>query len=164
MKTLILLQGKKKNKTEVQLLPWLGPWARVTSAHDRCPKGRNCISTGFCFIYTLNLAHTLWHGQNWAVRARPRIADSRDLHVSYHQSLRGSLLANKNFIYTIPVGASLVAQWLRIRLPMQGTRVQALVREDPTCRGATRPVSHNYGDCMSQILKPTCHIYWSPRA
>ena len=41
-------------------------------------------------------------------------------------------------------GASLVAQWLRICLPMQGTRVQALVWEDPTCRGATRPVSHNY--------------------
>ena len=40
--------------------------------------------------------------------------------------------------------ASLVAQWLRICLPMQGTRVQALVWEDPTCRGATRPVSHNY--------------------
>ena len=41
-------------------------------------------------------------------------------------------------------GASLVAQWLRIRLPMQGTRVRALVREDPTCRGATKPVRHNY--------------------
>ena len=41
-------------------------------------------------------------------------------------------------------GASLVAQWLRICLPMQGTRVRALVQEDPTCRGATRPVSHNY--------------------
>ncbi|KAJ8793328.1 hypothetical protein J1605_000323 [Eschrichtius robustus] len=40
-------------------------------------------------------------------------------------------------------GASLVAQWLRICLPMQGTRVRALVWEDPTCRGATRPVSHN---------------------
>ena len=40
--------------------------------------------------------------------------------------------------------ASLVAQWLRICLPMQGTRVRALVWEDPTCCGATRPVSHNY--------------------
>ena len=40
--------------------------------------------------------------------------------------------------------ASLVAQWLRICLPIQGTRVRALVWEDPTCRGATRPVSHNY--------------------
>ena len=42
------------------------------------------------------------------------------------------------------VGASLVAQWLRIRLPVQGTRVQALGREAPTCRGATKPVRHNY--------------------
>ena len=41
-------------------------------------------------------------------------------------------------------GASLVAQWLRIRLPMQGTRVRALVREDPTCCGATKPVRHSY--------------------
>ena len=40
--------------------------------------------------------------------------------------------------------ASLVAQWLRIRLPMQGTPVRALVREDPTCRGAPKPVRHNY--------------------
>ena len=44
----------------------------------------------------------------------------------------------------IEVGASLVAQWLRIRLPMQGTQVQALVQEDPTCHGATKPVCHNY--------------------
>ena len=36
------------------------------------------------------------------------------------------------------IRASLVAQWLRICLPMQGTRVRALVWEDPTCRGATK--------------------------
>ena len=40
--------------------------------------------------------------------------------------------------------ASLVAQWLRIHLPMQGTRVRALAWEDPTCHGATKPVHHNY--------------------
>ena len=44
----------------------------------------------------------------------------------------------------IIIGTSLVAQWLRIRLLMQGTRVQALVQEDPTCHGATKSVSHNY--------------------
>ena len=38
--------------------------------------------------------------------------------------------------------ASLAAQWLRICLPLRGTRVRALVWEDPTCREATRPVSH----------------------
>ena len=39
--------------------------------------------------------------------------------------------------------ASLVAQWLGVCLLMQGTRVRALVWEDPTCHGAAGPVSHN---------------------
>ena len=39
---------------------------------------------------------------------------------------------------------SLVVQWLRICLPMQGTQVQSLVWEDPSCRGATKPVGHSY--------------------
>ena len=51
---------------------------------------------------------------------------------------------------------------LRICLPMQGTRVWALVWEDPTCRGATRPtkpVSYNYwarasGACAPQQERP----------
>ena len=50
--------------------------------------------------------------------------------------------------------ASLVAQWLRIRLPMQGTWVRAPVREDPTWRGAARPVSHNYWACASGACAP----------
>ena len=40
--------------------------------------------------------------------------------------------------------ASLVAQWLRIRLLIQGTRVPSQVWEDPTCRGASKPMRHNY--------------------
>ena len=52
------------------------------------------------------------------------------------------------------LGASLVAQWLRICLPMQGTRVRALVWEDPACRGATKPVSHNYWACASGPCAP----------
>ena len=56
--------------------------------------------------------------------------------------LRQDYILQKSFPRT-----SLVAQWLRIRLPMQGTQVRALVREDPTCRGATKPV-------VPQLLKP----------
>ena len=41
----------------------------------------------------------------------------------------------------------------RIHLPMQGTQVQALVQEDPTCRGATKPM-HNYWACEPQLLSP----------
>ena len=52
--------------------------------------------------------------------------------------------------------ASLVVQWLRIRPPKQGTRVRALVWEDPTCRGATKPTRHNYRACA---LEPGSHSY-----
>ena len=41
---------------------------------------------------------------------------------------------------------------------MQGTRVQALVREDSTCRGTTKPKRHNYWACA---LEPTSHNYWA---
>ena len=55
-------------------------------------------------------------------------------------------------------GTSLVVQWLRIHLPMQGTQVWALVWEDPTYRGATKPVRHNYWACA---LQPVSHNYWA---
>ena len=51
-------------------------------------------------------------------------------------------------------GASLVAQWLGICLPMQGTRVRALVWEDPTWRGVTKPVNHNYWACATGACAP----------
>ena len=40
-----------------------------------------------------------------------------------------------------------MVQWLRIRLPMQGTWVQSLVWEDPTCLGATEP------ECLELVLR-----------
>ena len=67
--------------------------------------------------------------------------------------LEAAILENGNRAKkTSSLRTSLVAQWLRICLPMQGTRVQALVREDPTCRGATKPVRHNYWSL--HVLEP----------
>ena len=43
-------------------------------------------------------------------------------------------------VLKIGTGTSLVSKWLRIHLPTQGTQVQSLVQEDPTCLGATKPV------------------------
>ena len=54
------------------------------------------------------------------------------------------LIQMHKILFKLYVGVSLVVQWLRICLPMQGTQVRALVREDPTCCGATKPVRHNY--------------------
>ena len=60
----------------------------------------------------------------------------RNLKQKYYMNLVSFL---KNII-----GTSLMAQWLRIRLPMQGTWVRALVQEDLTCCGATKPMRYNY--------------------
>ena len=42
------------------------------------------------------------------------------------------------------VETSLVVQWLRICLPVQGTWIQSLVQEDATYLGESKPVRHNY--------------------
>ena len=38
---------------------------------------------------------------------------------------------------------------------MQGTGVQSLVWEDPTCYGAMKPWYHNYQACVLQLMQPT---------
>ena len=50
--------------------------------------------------------------------------------------------------------ASLVVQWLRIRLPMQGTQVRALVWEDPTCHGAARAHAPQLLNLCSRAHEP----------
>ena len=71
------------------------------------------------------------------------------LHISSGPSPRAATLGYKDI-----TGASLVVQWIRIRLPMQRTWVWALVQEDPTCHGATKPVRHNYWACIRACKLP----------
>ena len=52
-------------------------------------------------------------------------------------------------------GTSLVAQWIGIHLPMQGTGVQSLIQEDSTCLEAAEPV---------QLLKPTQPVLYKERS
>ena len=80
------------------------------------------------------------NGRIWKLSFLFEMALLRDCHAFLKEKLK--------------VRASLVAQWLRICLPIQGTQVQALVWEDPTCHGATKPVCHNYWTCA---LEPASH-------
>ncbi|CAI9178500.1 unnamed protein product [Rangifer tarandus platyrhynchus] len=57
---------------------------------------------------------------------------------------------------------SLMVPRLRIHLPVQGTRGRSLVREYPTCLGATKPRQNNYGAQVPQPLRPTRHSDESP--
>ena len=83
------------------------------------------------------------------------------------QSLCSSLLLSLScfmstmqikYEYKTTIWDFLVVQWLRIRLPMQGTQVRSLVREDPTCHEATKPVCYSY---WAWALEATNHNYWA---
>ena len=51
--------------------------------------------------------------------------------------------------------ASLVVQWLRIRLPRPRTQVQSPVWEDPIYHGATKPTCRNYCNLCSAAREAT---------
>ena len=51
---------------------------------------------------------------------------------------------------------SLVVEWIRIYLPMQGTWVRSLVLKDSTCCRATKPLSHNFWAHVLQLPNLAC--------
>ena len=59
--------------------------------------------------------------------------------------------------------ASLVAQWLRSHLVMQGTLLQSLVQEDPTCCGVAEPVATS-GEPVLESPGATATEAHAPRA
>ena len=100
----------------------------------------------------------IYKRQKWLKLTQEKIENLKPLYLLKKLNSQLNLLTRKLIspddatgeVYQIgKEGTSLVAQWLRIHLPMRGTRVWALVREDPTCCGAAGPV---------------CHSSWSPRA
>ena len=98
-----------------------------------------CHDKGLGLEGTLQFIKSLFYGwENWDPENLRQLTKSQSFH-----SLKNQW-----------EGASLVAQLLRICLPMQGTRVRALAWEDPTCRGAAGPVSHNYWACASGACAP----------
>ena len=99
----------------------------------------------------------------YVYRARQRFISPPWLVLSTGRGCRSLYIKHTivNFSLIQQGRTSLVVQWLRILLPAQGTRVQALVQEDPTCCRATKSVCHNYWACA---LEPVSHNYWSPHA
>ena len=95
----------------------------------------------------------------WGERAKLKWFISCYLQVDGQWTIVGEKGRHERSIRNDGCRTSLVAQWLRIHLPMQETRVRALVWEDPTCRGATKPMRHNYWACS---LERVSHKYWSP--
>ena len=109
------------------------------------------VTGTYISIITLNVnglnATTKRHRlAEWIQKQDPYICCLQETHFrprdTYRQKVRGwKKIFHANGNQKKAGGASLVAQWLRVCLLMQGTRVWALVWEDPTCHGATGPVS-----------------------
>ena len=104
----------------------------------------------FANVIKLREGHT---GLGWALNPMTAVLSTRRGKFEHRDTLRESHVRMEAQIgvmcltsLNVPLRiarASLVAQWLRICLLMQGTRVRVLVWEIPTCLGATGPVSHN---------------------
>ena len=59
------------------------------------------------------------------------------------------------------LGTSLVVQWSRIHLPMQGTSIWSLVWDDATCFEAAKPTCHNDRTQVLQLAKATYPRAWA---
>ena len=113
----------------------------------------NPFNDGEGYESTINRIYRLVcsYRMQWNLVSRARVGLRVPLSLLFSEQVFLNSIHLRNYDYW----TSLVVQWLRIRLPMQGTRVRALVQEDPTCRGATKPVCHNYWAHVPQLLKPT---------
>ena len=134
--------------TSVSADKWL--WTRSTMETGRPVPFRNTEPgpPTSCLAFLSSLY--IWEAQRVSAEVK---------HDPISHRTESLIYSNLKLISKPPLGfPGVVAQWLRIRLPMQGTRVQALVQEDPTCRGATKPVRHNYWACA---LEPASHNYWA---
>ena len=116
---------KKRRRISGQILkslrfPWGFSWLRSISDH---------IFKKWSFTFYFNQCCPLWnHSVHKYVWASTNVPD-----------IMRSIVMYKSQCWT-----PLMAHWLRVRLPMEGTRVQSLVWEHPTCCKATKPVHHNY--------------------
>ena len=115
-----------------------------------------CFSTNYSFILILACPLYRWDSLGFSITESSPLSDITQSRANPHFLRSSPKLPNQN----LNPGASLVVQWLGVRLPMWGTRVRALVWEDPTCRGATRPVRHNYWACASGACAPQQERPW----
>ena len=115
-------------------LHYCRPHFQCVRIPPKLPLGRYIQSLLFCLVI-FNQRKSLWFGTN-------------------SNLLKQNLNIFSLLKYFICFGTSLVAQRLRIRLPMQRAWVWTLVWKDPTCCGATKPVCHNYWACALRACQP----------
>ena len=134
--------------THSSILAWRIPWTIHSQSQTWLSNLHFTLLNNFALwaafmFYSMGLFHNL--------RIQLKKSDSviyslRKVTLPLQPSL-SSLVTWQYVLKKALCGTSLVVQWLRIHLPMQGTRVWSLVREDSTWRGATKPVSTTSQPC-----------------
>ena len=132
----------------------VGDHAQLTSYHVNCAEDIGKMDPLYVLIEKIRIVKYV-HTLDPATSTRYPLLRNSHMHVHKDKSSGVPCSPVCNMIKRNDL-ASLVARWLRICLPMQGKRVRALVREDPTCCRATKPVRHNYCACA---LEPASHNY-----
>ena len=86
-------------------------------------------------------------------------------HYKQHSCIKYYTLANHSLGYFLTTktmtskGSHRTSQWMKVHVPVQGTWVQSLVWEDPTCLGATKRVHHNYWACTLSSNYGACVLH-----
>ena len=93
------------------------------------PPEVQCTALSQCPVSLTASAQRLW---------------SRQYVLSFHQSFFHLIKFLTKWHSIANKGTSLVVQWLRIHLPMQGMWIPSLVWEDSTRHRAAKPMHHNY--------------------
>ena len=122
--------------------PFHSPWR--TASGMTCSPLRGSLAPCFNSLDCPKVLNRTLSHENFLLWLAPKKSDPASTSIQcVAANLTGDSTCLKSHVLKVPWG-SLVVQWLRLCLPMQGTRVRALVWEDPTCRVATGPESHNY--------------------
>ena len=118
----------------------------VATAHEDHPRGRRGAGDWHGTPPLWHASAQPWNDDRWGsihMTPKPRCRGLSTL--PGRQGRMGTSLSSQH-----PCGpkaqcrTSLVVQWYRICLPMQGTWVRSLVWGDFTCHRATKPEHHNY--------------------
>ena len=101
----------------------------------------------FCFqkIYNNNKQSQLNRHQEAYIAIR-----TNNLYPPEMQGQAGETKLKTKTIFLCPT--SLVAQWIKICLPMPGTQARSPTGEDPTCCGIAKPRHHNYWVCAPESV------------
>ena len=126
-----------------------------------CKKSKVLVPLGACNPASMILLNVHCVGETGRFI---KVCNNKKLLLNSWQVVRCSSFAWHPSSPVQKTGTSLVAPWLRIRLPMQGTQVWSLVQEDTTCCRAAKPVRHNYWACALEPGEVRCRKYFSSHA